>query len=104
MSLHEAHKARPASSLVVLSPQSADRAQKQATADKLKFNLLVDANNEIGKALGVVYTFPEDLKKRVLAGASQLLSTNWRYRGKRLDRPMSHRRSRLPFGSTCKRL
>jgi peroxiredoxin len=26
----------------VLSPQSADRAQKQATAHKLKFNLLVD--------------------------------------------------------------
>jgi peroxiredoxin len=48
--------------LVVLSPQSADRAQKQATADKLKFNLLVDANNEVGKAFGVVYTFPEDLK------------------------------------------
>jgi len=48
--------------LVVLSLQSADRAQKQATADKLKFNLLVDANNEVGKAFGVVYTFPEDLK------------------------------------------
>jgi hypothetical protein len=88
----------------VLSPQSADRAQKQATADKLKFNLLVDANNEVGKAFGVVYTFPEDLKNVVLAGASQLLSTNWRYRGKRLDRPMSHGRSRLLFGSTCKRL
>jgi peroxiredoxin len=40
-----------------LSPQSADRAQKQATADKLKFNLLVDANNEVRKASGVVYTF-----------------------------------------------
>jgi peroxiredoxin len=48
--------------LVVLSPQSADRAQKQATADKVKFNLLVDANKEVGKAFGVVYTFPEDLK------------------------------------------
>ena len=46
----------------MLSPQSAERAQKQATADKLKFNLLVDANNEVGKAFGVVYTFPEDLK------------------------------------------
>jgi len=41
-----------------LSPQSADRAQKQATADKVKFNLL----KEVGKAFGVVYTFPEDLK------------------------------------------
>jgi peroxiredoxin len=48
--------------LVVLSPQSADRAKKQATDDKLKFNLLVDENNEVGKAFGVVYTFPEDLK------------------------------------------
>jgi peroxiredoxin len=48
--------------LVVLSPQSLDRARKQATADKLKFNLLVDKDNEIGKAFGVVYTFPENLK------------------------------------------
>jgi peroxiredoxin len=48
--------------LVVLSPQSLSRAQKQATTDKLKFNLLVDKDNEIGKAFGVVYTFPEDLK------------------------------------------
>ena len=48
--------------LVVLSPQSPDRARKQATAGKLKFNLLVDKDNEIGKAFGLVYTFPEDLK------------------------------------------
>ena len=34
----------------MLSPQRADRAQKQATADKVKFNLLMDANNEVGKA------------------------------------------------------
>src|SRR5271170_4149120 len=33
--------------LVVLSPQSADRAKRQATDDKLKFNLLVDENNEV---------------------------------------------------------
>ena len=37
--------------LVVLSPQSADKAQKQATADKLKFNLLVDASNEVAEGL-----------------------------------------------------
>jgi peroxiredoxin len=48
--------------LVVLSPQSAERARKQATDEKLKFNALVDRNNEVGKAFGVVYTFPEDLK------------------------------------------
>ncbi len=48
--------------LVVLSPQSLDRAAKQAADDKLKFNLLVDANNEVGKSFGVAYTFPEDLK------------------------------------------
>ncbi|WP_213765550.1 peroxiredoxin-like family protein [Caballeronia sp. dw_19] len=48
--------------LVVLSPQSPDSTQKQATAEKLKFNLLVDKDNEIGKAFGLVYTFPEDLK------------------------------------------
>jgi len=48
--------------LVVLSPQSLDRARKQAMIEKLKFNLLVDKDNEIGKAFGLVYTFPEDLK------------------------------------------
>jgi peroxiredoxin len=48
--------------LVVLSPQSPEKARQQATAEKLKFNLLVDKNNEIGKAFGLVYTFPEDLK------------------------------------------
>jgi hypothetical protein len=32
------------------SPQSADRAQKQAAADKLKFNLLVDANRALASA------------------------------------------------------
>jgi len=31
MSSHEAHKARAGTELVVLLPQSADRAQKQAT-------------------------------------------------------------------------
>jgi peroxiredoxin len=48
--------------LVVVSPQSADRAKKQADDNNLKFNLLVDRNNEVGKTFGVVYTFPEDLK------------------------------------------
>lgn len=48
--------------LVVLSPQSLDRTRKQAAAGKLRFNLLVDKNNEIAKAFGLVYTFPEDLK------------------------------------------
>lgn len=48
--------------LVVLSPQSLYRTRKQATTENLKFNLLVDKDNEIGKAFGLVYTFPEDLK------------------------------------------
>jgi peroxiredoxin len=52
--------------LVVLSPQSAERAIKQATDDKLKFNLLADENNEVGKAFGVVYTFTADLKNLYL--------------------------------------
>jgi peroxiredoxin len=52
--------------LVVLSPQSAARAKKQATDDKLKFNLLVDDNNKVGKAFGVVYTFPADLQNLYL--------------------------------------
>lgn len=53
--------------LVVLSPQTQDRATKQATDDDVKFNLLVDANNEVGKSFGVVYTFPEDLKNVYLS-------------------------------------
>jgi peroxiredoxin len=48
--------------LVVLSPQSLERTRKQATAGKLKFSLLADTDNEIAKAFGLVYTFPEDLK------------------------------------------
>jgi len=48
--------------LVVLSPQSLDRTQKQARAENLRFNLLVDHDNQVGRAFGVVYTFPEDLK------------------------------------------
>ena len=48
--------------LVVLSPQSLDRTRRQATVGKLKFSLLADTNNEIAKAFGLVYTFPEDLK------------------------------------------
>jgi hypothetical protein len=36
--------------------------------------LLGDANNEVWKAFGVVYTFTEDLKNVVLAGASKLPS------------------------------
>jgi peroxiredoxin len=57
--------------LVVLSPQSPDRTRKQATAGKLKFNLLVDKDNEIGKSFGLVYTFPEELKN-VYSNAFQL--------------------------------
>jgi len=48
--------------LVVLSPQSPERTQKQAETEKLKFNMLVDTNNEMGKAFGLVYTFTEELK------------------------------------------
>ena len=48
--------------LVVLSPQGPEKGRKQASAGKLKFNLLTDKDNEIGKAFSLVYTFPEDLK------------------------------------------
>jgi peroxiredoxin len=44
--------------LVVLSPQSLDKAPKQATAEKPKFNLLADKDNEIGKAFGLVLHVP----------------------------------------------
>jgi peroxiredoxin len=37
--------------LVVLSPQSLSRARKQATAENLKFNLLVDHDNQVAKLL-----------------------------------------------------
>jgi len=82
----------------VLSPQSADRAEKQATADKFKFNLLVDANNESGRPSARLH-FPRGPEERALAGASQLLSTNWRHRGKQLDRPMSHCRLAFRLGA-----
>lgn len=48
--------------LVVLSPQSIGRARRQAKSEKLEFNLLTDTDNAVGKAYGLVYTFPEDLK------------------------------------------
>ena len=48
--------------LVVISPQNAGRAKKQATDDRFKLSLFLDRNNEGGKAFGVVYTFPDDLK------------------------------------------
>jgi peroxiredoxin len=48
--------------LVVISPQSLAAAAKQAKDQGLKFNLLVDKDNEIGKAYGVVYTVSEEVK------------------------------------------
>lgn len=48
--------------LVVLSPQSLARTQKQAGEIHLKYNMLVDEDNKTGKAFGLVYEFPDYLK------------------------------------------
>lgn len=48
--------------LVVLSPQSFSRTEKQAAELHLKYNLLVDDDNRTGKAFGLVYEFPQYLK------------------------------------------
>jgi peroxiredoxin len=48
--------------LVVLSPQSFTRTEKQAEELHLKYNLLVDDDNKTGKAFGLVYEFPQYLK------------------------------------------
>lgn len=48
--------------LVVLSPQSFARTEKQAEELHLKYNLLVDEDNTIGKSFGLVYEFPQYLK------------------------------------------
>jgi peroxiredoxin len=49
--------------VVVISPQSFSRTEKQADELHLKFNLLVDRENEVGKAFGLVYSFPDDLRQ-----------------------------------------
>lgn len=48
--------------LVVLSPQSFSRTEKQANEVHLKYNLLVDEDNKVGKKFGLVYEFPQYLK------------------------------------------
>lgn len=48
--------------LVVLSPQSLQRTEKQASEIHLKYSLLVDEDNKIGKEFGLVYEFPTYLK------------------------------------------
>ncbi|WP_051200224.1 peroxiredoxin-like family protein [Flavobacterium subsaxonicum] len=48
--------------LVVISPQSFSRTEKQASEIKLQYSMLVDADNTVGKAFGLVYEFPQYLK------------------------------------------
>jgi peroxiredoxin len=48
--------------LVVLSPQSFSRTEKQAGQIHLQYNMLVDDDNKTGKAYGLVYEMPQDLK------------------------------------------
>ena len=43
--------------LVVISPQSFSRTEKQASEIKLQYSMLVYANNTVGKAFGFVYEF-----------------------------------------------
>jgi peroxiredoxin len=48
--------------LVVISPQSPARTEKQAAEIHLQYNMLVDKDNGVGKAFGLVYQFPDYLK------------------------------------------
>ncbi|OPC66468.1 hypothetical protein BAY13_17185 [Elizabethkingia bruuniana] len=48
--------------LVVISPQSFSKTEKQANELHLQYNVLVDKDNNTGKAFGLVYEFPEYLK------------------------------------------
>lgn len=48
--------------LVVISPQSFSRTEKQAADIHLHYNMLVDQDNMVGKAFGLVYEMPQDLK------------------------------------------
>ncbi|GAA5093340.1 peroxiredoxin-like family protein [Chryseobacterium ginsengisoli] len=48
--------------LVVISPQSFSRTEKQAKQIHLQYNMLVDQDNAAGKAFGLVYEMPQDLK------------------------------------------
>jgi peroxiredoxin len=48
--------------LVVISPQTQERAAKQTEAMGLKFSLLSDEKNATAKAFGLAYQLPDDLK------------------------------------------
>jgi len=48
--------------LVVISPQSFSRTEKQASEIHLQYSMLVDEDNKVGKAFGLVYEMPQDLK------------------------------------------
>ncbi|WP_159732170.1 peroxiredoxin-like family protein [Sphingobacterium sp. 18053] len=48
--------------LVVISPQSFSRTEKQAAEIHLQYNMLVDEDNKIGKEFGLVYEMPDYLK------------------------------------------
>ena len=48
--------------LVVISPQGFSRTEKQAQQIHLQYNILVDQDNFTGKAFGLVYEMPQDLK------------------------------------------
>ncbi|MGN8200060.1 peroxiredoxin-like family protein [Salinisphaera sp. RV14] len=48
--------------LVVISPQTQERAAKQTQAMGLKFSVLSDEKNATAKAFGLAYQLPDDLK------------------------------------------
>jgi peroxiredoxin len=48
--------------LVVISPQATSFSEKQQRELGLKYSILVDENNEVGKAFNLVYSFPDDLR------------------------------------------
>ena len=54
--------------LISISPQTIDNSKTTAEKLELTFPVLSDQNNRLGKKLGIVYEFPDDLKQ-VYSGA-----------------------------------
>jgi peroxiredoxin len=52
--------------LVAISPQLVEFSRELVDQKHLSFDLLSDPGNKVAKIYGLVYTFPEDLKKLYL--------------------------------------
>ena len=58
--------------LVAISPQALENSRKTTEKLGLTFPVLSDKGNRLGKELGIVYEFPEDLRQ-VYSGAGVII-------------------------------